>query len=65
MTKFGHPAPWSVEETQHLIDQLKADMNNPKYHLYQNMRIVWGQRPYDTQPKAAAQKPFVEDVDTA
>ena len=53
-----------MEETQHLIDQLKADMNNSKYHLYQNMRIVWAQKPYDAQ-KVAAQKPVVEGVETA
>lgn len=64
MTRFGHPKPWTVDEVQTYVVKLKADMNNPQYHLYQNVKRVWCQKPYDTK-KAVRQQPVTENVEAA
>ena len=34
LTKFGDPVPWSKEEVQVYVANLRKDIMNPRYHLY-------------------------------
>lgn len=38
-----------MEATEAYLAKLKADMNNPKYHLYNRCRRVWAQKPYRSE----------------
>lgn len=34
LTKFGLPEPWSIEEVQVYVAKVRAEINNPRYHIY-------------------------------
>lgn len=34
LTKFGLPEPWSIEEVQVFVAKARAEINNPKHHIY-------------------------------
>lgn len=34
LTKFGDPVPWSKEEVQVHLAQIRKDLNNPRYHIF-------------------------------
>lgn len=46
LTKYGAPQPWSAEEAKVLIEQMRTDFENPRYHVYQKATRVWAQKPF-------------------
>ena len=51
-TMFGHPEPWTEDRTREYINGLKKELDS-KSHVYQNMKRVWAQKPYDAEPTEA------------
>lgn len=51
LTKFGKQ-PWTGEKVNEYLGVLQAEVENPKYHLYQRYGTVWGQKPFDAKPRA-------------
>ncbi|KAJ5386837.1 hypothetical protein N7509_009378 [Penicillium cosmopolitanum] len=51
LTKFGLPEPWSIEEVQVFVAKARAEINNPKHHIYHFSRRIWARRP--TKKEAA------------
>lgn len=35
LTRFGAPKPWSKDEVMVYLDELRAEIMNPRYHIYQ------------------------------
>jgi hypothetical protein len=35
LTKFGEPEPWSHDEVIVYVAKLRAELKNPKYHIYE------------------------------
>ena len=54
LTHFGEPQPWSPEQVQKLLMEMRQDLNNRKYHPFCYTRRVWAQKPFDNESKAAA-----------
>ena len=40
------PEPWSIEETQVYVAKCREELDKG-YHIYQNTRRVWAQRPLE------------------
>lgn len=36
LTRYGDPEPWSKQEVQVFMAQVRNDLMNPHYHLYHN-----------------------------
>lgn len=53
LTRYGLPKPWTPEEVHVWIAKLKAELEQP-WNLYQGVRRVWAQKPYDTEKEEAA-----------
>ena len=56
-TKYGEPEPWSAEQVQVYVKELKEELDKG-YHIYQRGKRIWAQKPYDA-PKAK-QEPTVD-----
>jgi uncharacterized UPF0146 family protein len=39
---------WSAEDTQKLMEQVKADILNPNLHLYARFHFIYGRKPDDS-----------------
>lgn len=35
LTKFGSPEPWSREQVIFYVAKIRAELKNPRYHIYQ------------------------------
>jgi hypothetical protein len=35
LTKFGAPHPWSQDEVIVYVAKLRAELKNPRYHIYE------------------------------
>ncbi|KAL2060076.1 hypothetical protein VTL71DRAFT_9898 [Oculimacula yallundae] len=46
LTKFGEPTPWSSEEVQVYIAQVRNEISQPYLHCYHYTRRVWAQKPF-------------------
>ncbi|KAJ5770169.1 uncharacterized protein N7511_002220 [Penicillium nucicola] len=46
LTKFGAPNPWSKDEVTVYVAKLRAEIKNPRYHIYQRARRVWSRKPF-------------------
>ncbi|KAJ5171958.1 hypothetical protein N7492_004551 [Penicillium capsulatum] len=53
LTNFGDPEPWTHDEVQVYVAKARAELCNPKYHIYHVWRRVWGRKP--TEDELAAQ----------
>ncbi|KAH8703832.1 S-adenosyl-L-methionine-dependent methyltransferase [Talaromyces proteolyticus] len=42
---FTRVLKWTPEETRELIDKVKADLCNPKVHMYSRFHFIYGQKP--------------------
>lgn len=47
LTHFGLPKPWTPEEVQVHLMQMRKDLDNKKYHPYSKMKRVWAQKPFE------------------
>ncbi|KAJ5254262.1 hypothetical protein N7524_011442 [Penicillium chrysogenum] len=45
LTKFGAPSPWSKEEVQLYLSNVRAELRNPRTHAYELCRRVWARKP--------------------
>lgn len=45
LTHFGEPKPWTPEEVQMLLLELRRDLDNRKIHVYRLGKRVWAQKP--------------------
>ncbi|KAJ5638713.1 hypothetical protein N7528_001103 [Penicillium herquei] len=46
LTKFGSPKPWTREEVIFYVAKMRAELKNPRYHIYQRARRVWARKPF-------------------
>jgi hypothetical protein len=44
LTRWGVPTPWTKDEIQVLIAKARVELNDPKLHMWQRARRVWGRR---------------------
>lgn len=61
LTKFGTPTPWTVEEAQIYLTKFRNELKE-NWHIYNNAKRVWAQKPYDTAPPKRSQ-PVVENLE--
>ncbi|KAJ5682496.1 hypothetical protein N7462_005661 [Penicillium macrosclerotiorum] len=45
LTKYAVPKPWSKEEVQVLMAKVRKEIRNPRHHIYQTGKRVWGRKP--------------------
>ncbi|KAJ5637128.1 hypothetical protein N7490_007007 [Penicillium lividum] len=51
LTRYGHPAPWSMEEVLVYLAELRKEIINPRNHCYHRARRIWARKPYhSTEP---------------
>ncbi|CAI7670279.1 unnamed protein product [Penicillium manginii] len=62
LTKFGLPEPWSIEEVQVFVAKARAEIHNPKYHIYHFSRRIWARRPTEEEAAEIAAKKEKEDL---
>lgn len=43
--------PWTLEQAQQLLGEMRRDLENTRYHVYQKQRRVWCQKPLKTAEK--------------
>jgi len=41
LTKFGDPVPWSKEEVQVHLAQIRKELNNPRYHIFHKAYVIF------------------------
>lgn len=46
LTKYGDPVPWSKEEVQVYVAQMRKAVKNPRFHAYQYAKRVWARKPF-------------------
>ncbi|KAJ5743227.1 hypothetical protein N7533_010329 [Penicillium manginii] len=63
LTKYGVPEPWSIEEVQVLMAKVRKEIHNPRHHLYQVARRVWGRRPTVEEEQAREKTKATEAKD--
>ena len=63
MTRFGQPKPWSEEEVKEYVEKAKKELNQ-NWHIYQHIKKVWCQKPFDAETKVE-QAPAVENDQAA
>lgn len=51
LTKYGAPKPWSPEEVHVYVAQARNELK-AGYHIYQDVKRVWAQKPLDAKEKA-------------
>lgn len=47
LTHFGSPKPWTPEEVETLLADMRRDLDNKKMHPYRTVHRVWAQKPLD------------------
>ena len=62
-TKYGDPEPWTKEEVQVYIAQIRKELLNPRYHVYQRVRRVWARKPFPNE-KAEGEVKIKKEDDT-
>lgn len=45
LTKFGAPSPWSNDEVQVYLANVRAELKSPRTHAYEYCRRVWARKP--------------------
>ncbi|KAJ6051382.1 uncharacterized protein N7446_006014 [Penicillium canescens] len=58
LTKYGAPNPWSKDEVTVYVAKLRAEIKNPRYHIYQRARRVWARKPF---PEELAREASVKE----
>ncbi|KAJ5581715.1 hypothetical protein N7535_000335 [Penicillium sp. DV-2018c] len=58
LCKFGAPEPWTQEEVIVYVAKLRAELKNPRFHIYERARRVWARKPFPEEIAAreASQK---------
>ena len=46
-SKLGDPEPWSPEEAQVFLAQMRNELKKRKFHGYFRKKRVWSQKPLD------------------
>ncbi|KAJ5584793.1 uncharacterized protein N7459_004593 [Penicillium hispanicum] len=46
LTKFGSPEPWTKEEVLVYVARLRAQLKDPRFHIYERARRVWARKPF-------------------
>ncbi|KAJ5774771.1 hypothetical protein N7457_009667 [Penicillium paradoxum] len=46
LCKFGAPQPWTQDEVIVYVAKMRAEMKNPRYHIYERARRVWARKPF-------------------
>ncbi|KAJ5332859.1 uncharacterized protein N7506_006642 [Penicillium brevicompactum] len=59
LTKFGAPEPWSHDEVIVYIAKLRAELKNPRYHIYERARRVWGRKPFPGEVSPVGSKKVI------
>ncbi|KAJ5976425.1 hypothetical protein N7481_010132 [Penicillium waksmanii] len=49
LTKFGAPSPWSNEEVQVYLANVRSELRNPRIHAYELARRVWARKPTEEE----------------
>ncbi|CAI7596102.1 unnamed protein product [Penicillium manginii] len=49
LTKFGSPVPWTKEEVQVYVANMRKELRTPRYHAYQRARRVWARKPFPNE----------------
>ncbi|KGO75622.1 hypothetical protein PITC_050520 [Penicillium italicum] len=52
LCKFGAPKPWSKDEVIVYVAKLRAELKNPRYHIYERARRVWARKPFPEEIEA-------------
>lgn len=55
LTKFGSPKPWTKDEVHVYVAKLRAELKNPRFHIYQRARRVWARKPFPEEIEKAAE----------
>ena len=50
LTHFGQPQPWSIDQVQVWLANVRNEIN-AGYHIYQKARRVYAQKPFDDPKK--------------
>lgn len=45
LTRFGSPEPWTPDEVQVFLMQMRQDLDNKNIHSYERGRRIWAQKP--------------------
>ena len=61
LQEFGAPSPRSPNEIEVWVAKLRNEIDQG-YHIYNDNKRVWAQKPFDSKPKAETQQPEVEIV---
>lgn len=51
LAKFGAPEPWSPAEIEAWLSMLSKELD-AGYHIYNDSKRVWAQKPFDNVAKA-------------
>ncbi|KAJ5104252.1 hypothetical protein N7532_004781 [Penicillium argentinense] len=54
LTKYGAPHPWTQEEVIVYVAKLRAELQNPRHHIYERARRVWARKPFPNEPSPAS-----------
>jgi hypothetical protein len=49
LTRWGVPSPWTKDEVHVLVAKVRAELNDPRLHMWQRARRVWGRRATDEE----------------
>lgn len=52
MCRFGSDHLWTPEEVYVYLARVRAELDKPSNHIYQKIRRVWAQKPFDKAPSA-------------
>ncbi|KAJ5355683.1 hypothetical protein N7517_010292 [Penicillium concentricum] len=55
LTKFGFPTPWTKEEVQVLSARARKELQDPRVHMWQYARRVWGRKPTEEEMKVKSE----------
>jgi len=47
LTHYGSPKPWSPEEVQLMLTEMRQELDNRKHHSFTYVKRVWAQKPYE------------------
>ncbi|KAJ5151931.1 hypothetical protein N7492_010226 [Penicillium capsulatum] len=53
LTKFGEPEPWSKAEVDTWVSKIRAELKNPRLHVYQRVRRVYARKPFPEENVSA------------
>lgn len=49
LTRFGQPEPWSPEQVQAYLAEVRKELNDPRVYAYSHYRRVFAQKPLEEQ----------------